>query len=176
MTFPLNTIFAQCPSLKVELETVFVLIWIPKPIFNKVCNTDFISVKFASLWALITARLIFSEMGFSVVMTSDHGSIRVQNDVMVSADRTASSGVRYKYGRNINTNPKNALVIRDPKEYRLPEFGPQPTYVIAKNDNYFVYPNEAHKYQGKFSNSFQHGGISMEEMIVPVAIMESRLW
>ena len=51
-------------------------------------------------------------------MTSDHGSIRVQNDVMVSADRTASSGVRYKYGRNINTNPKNALVIRDPKEYQ----------------------------------------------------------
>ena len=124
---------------------------------------------------LLKVLKYFSEMGFSVVMTSDHGSIRVQNDVMVSADRTASSGVRYKYGRNINTNPKNALVIRDPKEYRLPEFGPQPTYVIAKNDNYFVYPNEAHKYQGKFSNSFQHGGISMEEMIVPVAIMESRL-
>ena len=114
-------------------------------------------------------------MGFSVVMTSDHGSIRVQNDVMVSADRTASSGVRYKYGRNINTNPKNAMIIREPKDYRLPEFGPQPTYVIAKNDNYFVYPNEAHKYQGKFKNSFQHGGISMEEMIVPIAIMESRL-
>ena len=124
---------------------------------------------------LLKVLKYFSEMGFSVVMTSDHGSIRVQNNVMVSADRTASSGVRYKYGRNINTNPKNALVIREPKEYRLPTFGPQPTYVIAKNDNYFVYPNEAHKYQGKFSNSFQHGGISMEEMIVPVAIMESRL-
>ena len=124
---------------------------------------------------LLKVLKYFSEMGFSVVMTSDHGSIRVQNDVMVSADRTASSGVRYKYGRNINTNPKNALVIREPKDYRLPTFGPQPTYVIAKNDNYFVYPNEAHKYQGKFSNSFQHGGISMEEMIVPVAIMESRL-
>jgi hypothetical protein len=124
-------------------------------------------------WLLKVLKYL-SEMGFDVIMTSDHGSIRVQNDVMVSADRTASSGVRYKYGRNINTNTKNAMVIRDPKDYRLPEFGPQPTYVIAKNDNYFVYPNEAHKYQGKFNNSFQHGGISMEEMIVPVAVMKGR--
>lgn len=123
---------------------------------------------------LLKVLKYFSEMGVTVIMTSDHGSIRVQNDVMVSADRTASSGVRYKYGRNINTNPKHALIIKDPKDYRLPEFGPQPSYVIAKNDNYFVYPNEAHKYQGKFSNSFQHGGISMEEMIVPLAIMKSR--
>ena len=123
---------------------------------------------------LLKVLKYYSEMGVTVIMTSDHGSIRVQNDVMVSADRTASSGVRYKYGRNINTNPKNALVIKDPKDYRLPEFGPQPSYVIAKNDNYFIYPNEAHKYQGKFNNSFQHGGISMEEMIVPLAIMKSR--
>ena len=123
---------------------------------------------------LLKVLKYFSEMGVTVIMTSDHGSIRVQNDVMVSADRTASSGVRYKYGRNINTNPKHALMIKDPRGYRLPEFGPQPSYVIAKNDNYFVYPNEAHKYQGKFSNSFQHGGISMEEMIVPLAIMKSR--
>ena len=107
-------------------------------------------------------------------MTSDHGSIRVNNDVMVSADRTASSGVRYKYGRNMKTNSKNALIINDPKKYRLPIFGPQPSYVIAKNSNYFVYPNQLHKYQSKFNNSFQHGGISMEEMIVPIAIMKSR--
>ena len=123
---------------------------------------------------LLKVLKYYSEMGVTVIMTSDHGSIRVQNDVMVSADRTASSGVRYKYGRNINTNPKHALMIKDPRGYRLPEFGPQPSYVIAKNDNYFVYPNEAHKYQGKFNNSFQHGGISMEEMIVPLAIMKSR--
>ena len=116
----------------------------------------------------------FSEIGVTVLMTSDHGSIRVQNSVMVSADRSASKGIRYKYGRNLNTNIKNALVIKEPKNYRLPEFGPQPSYVIAKNDNYFIYPNEANKYQGKLNKSFQHGGISMEEMIVPIAIMKSR--
>ena len=116
----------------------------------------------------------FSEKKITVIMTSDHGSVRVKNDVMVSADRTASSGVRYKYGRNLNANSKNAIIIKDPKEYKLPEFGPQPSYLIAKNDAYFVYPNEVHKYHNKFKNSFQHGGISMEEMIIPLAIMRSR--
>lgn len=114
------------------------------------------------------------ENNFTVVLTSDHGSIRVRKDVMVAADRDASSGVRYKYGRNLNTKDRNALVIQDPKEYRLPIFGPQPTYIIAKDDIFFVYPNQVNKFLSKFKNSFQHGGISMEEMIVPVAIMNAR--
>ena len=91
-----------------------------------------------------------------------------------AADSNASSGVRYKYGRNLNTNEKHALVIKEPEKYRLPVFGAQPSYVIAKDDNYFVYPNEAHKYQEKFNNSFQHGGISLEEMIIPLAIMKGK--
>ena len=69
---------------------------------------------------------------------------------------------------------KNSLVIKDPAEYKLPAFGHQPSYVIAKEDNYFVYPNDVHKYQNKFKNSFQHGGISMEEMMVPIGIMKQK--
>ena len=91
---------------------------------------------------------------------------------MVSADKGASTGVRYKYGRNLNTNKKNALVIKNPEEYRLPNFGPQPTYIIAKENYYFIYPNEAKKYQAKFRNSYQHGGISLEEMFIPVSKFE----
>ena len=91
---------------------------------------------------------------------------------MVAADREASSGVRYKYGRNLNTKSRNALIIKEPKQYRLPVFGPQFNYLIAKDDVYFVYPNEAHKYRARFQNSFQHGGISMEELLVPVAVMK----
>ena len=124
-------------------------------------------------WLLQVLKKL-SENNFTVIMTSDHGSIRVQHDVMVSADREASSGVRYKFGRNLNTKEKNALVIKEPEKYRLPSFGPQPSYIVAKDDSYFVYPNQAHKYQAKFKNSFQHGGISMEEMMVPVAIMKGR--
>ena len=124
-------------------------------------------------WLLQVLKKL-SENNFTVIMTSDHGSIRVQHDVMVSADREASSGVRYKFGRNLNTKEKYALVIKEPEKYRLPSFGPQPSYIVAKDDCYFVYPNQAHKYQAKFKNSFQHGGISMEEMMVPVAIMKGR--
>ena len=115
---------------------------------------------------------VLSDSEFTVIITSDHGSIRVQRDVMVAADREASSGVRYKYGRNLNARKRNALIIKDPAQYRLPVLGPQFNYLIAKDDVYFVYPNEAHKYKTQFRNSFQHGGISMEELLVPVAIMK----
>lgn len=124
-------------------------------------------------WLLQVLKKL-GENGFTVFMTSDHGSIRVQHDVMVAADREASSGVRYKFGRNLNTKEKNAIIIRDPELFRLPSYGPQPTYLIAKDDNYFVYPNQAHKFQAKFKNSFQHGGVSMEEMMVPFAILKGR--
>ena len=111
---------------------------------------------------------------FKVIITSDHGSIRVKKDVMVAADKEASTGVRYKYGRNIKTNSKNALIIDRPDEYKLPVFGQQPTYILAKNDTFFVYPNQANKFLSKFKNSFQHGGISMEELLVPVATLYPR--
>ena len=84
-------------------------------------------------------------------------SVKVKNDVMVAADRGASSGLRYKHGRNLNTNQKYALIIKDPSIYRLPKIGHQPSYIIAKGDNYFVYPNDANKYHTKFKNSFQQG-------------------
>ena len=112
-----------------------------------------------------------SQSDFRVVITSDHGSIRVKKDIMVSADRDASSGVRYKYGRNLNTNNKNAFIINQPERYRLPILGPQFNYLIAKDDAYFLYPNDANRYKSKLRDSFQHGGISMEELLVPVLIM-----
>ena len=113
-----------------------------------------------------------SKSDFHVVITSDHGSVRVKKGIMVSADRDASSGVRYKYGRNLNTKNKNAFVIDRPEKYRLPILGPQFNYLIAKNDAYFLYPNDANKYKNKLKNSFQHGGISMEELLVPVLTMK----
>jgi len=128
---------------------------------------------FDNSWLLDVLKVL-SENDWTVVLTSDHGSIRVKNDIMVAADKGASSGVRYKHGRNLNSSTKNALVIKDPAEYKLPAFGHQPSYVIAKDENYFVYPNDVHKYQNKFKNSFQHGGISMEEMMVPIGIMKRK--
>jgi hypothetical protein len=132
-----------------------------------------VKIWFEHSWLLRVLKEL-SEENFTVIMTSDHGSTRVNNSVLVSADKSASSGVRYKYGRNLNTNEKSAMVIKDPAKFRLPVFGPQPSYIIAKEGVYFVYPNEANKYQMKFKNSFQHGGISMEEMLIPVAILKAK--
>jgi len=112
------------------------------------------------------------EAGFTVIMTSDHGSTLVNRGAMVGADKGASKGVRYKYGRNLNTSDKNAYKIHDPELFRLPSFGNQYNYIFAKNDFYFLYPNQQHFHASRLKNSFQHGGISMEEMLIPVVLME----
>ncbi len=110
----------------------------------------------------------FSEYDFKVILTSDHGSIRVQNDVKVVGDKTTSPNIRFKYGKNLNASPKHALVIKEPTEYALPDLGINTNYLIAKENFYFVYPTHYHKYQAYYKDTFQHGGISMEEMILPV--------
>ena len=77
-----------------------------------------------------------------------------------------------KYGRNLNSKNKNVMKINNPENFRLPTFGPQFNYLLAKNDSYFLYPNEANRYKNKLQNSFQHGGISLEEMLIPVLKMK----
>jgi len=116
----------------------------------------------------------FIEHDFTIVITSDHGSIRVQNDVKVVADKTTSPNVRFKVGNNLNCPPKYALVIKDPAKYHLPAIGINTNYLISKENFYFVYPNNYHKFQSYYRDTFQHGGISMEEMILPIVTLTSK--
>ena len=116
-----------------------------------------------------------SQSNFDIIITSDHGSVKVNKEIMVSADKDASDGVRYKYGRNLNSKNKNVMKIDFPENFKLPAFGPQFNYLLAKNDSYFLYPNEANRYKNKLQNSFQHGGISLEEMLIPVLKMKGVL-
>lgn len=109
-----------------------------------------------------------SEYDFKVILTTDHGSIRVMNDVKIKGDRETSSNVRFKYGTNLNASPKQALVIKEPEKYKLPSFDVNTNYLISKEDFYFVYPTNYNKYRSQYHNTFQHGGISMEELILPV--------
>ncbi|MBN2281238.1 MAG: response regulator [Candidatus Marinimicrobia bacterium] len=122
---------------------------------------------FRNSW-IFSAIKYFREAGFKVVITSDHGSIRVKKPVKVKGDKETSSNIRFKYGRNLNISPKHALVIKDHEEYKLPNHGVNTNYLIAKENFYFVYPTNYHKFEGHFRDTFQHGGLSMEEMILPL--------
>jgi len=129
---------------------------------------------FEHSWLYVLLRELSLD-GYTVIMTSDHGSTLVSKGVLVGADKDASKGVRYKIGRNLNSNEKHALIIRRPSEYRLPNLVHQTTYLIGKEDVFFLYPNQQHKYENRLKGSFQHGGISLEEMMVPVLTMKSKV-
>ncbi len=108
----------------------------------------------------------------TVVVTTDHGSVRSLRDTKVYGDRDTATSLRYKYGRNLNAVEDQAVIqIRDAKAYKLPYLGKVSDYLIAREDYYFVYPTNYHKYQNRYKDSFQHGGASMEEMILPVATL-----
>lgn len=109
-----------------------------------------------------------------VVLTTDHGAVRSNRAAMVHGDRDTSSNLRYKYGRNLRCEARDALMIDKPEEYGLPTAGLGANFIVAKEDFYFVYPTNFNEYQRQYKDSFQHGGISLEEMVLPVAIMEPK--
>jgi len=109
-----------------------------------------------------------------IVITTDHGSIRSLRGAKVLGDKEASTNLRFKYGRNLKVDNKHAIYVKNPDEYKLPKRGVTINYIIAKEDYYFVYPTDYHKYLTHYKDTFQHGGISLEEMILPVITMEPK--
>ncbi|MGA0045948.1 MAG: response regulator [Candidatus Kapaibacteriota bacterium] len=109
-----------------------------------------------------------------IVITTDHGSVRCLRPSKVIGDRDTTTNLRYKIGRNVKGEERDAMIIRNPEEYKIPAPGLATTCVIAKEDRYFVYPTDYNKYVAKYRDSFQHGGISLEEMILPVVVLEPR--
>ena len=115
-----------------------------------------------------------TQNGFTVIITSDHGSIKVQRGEKVLGDRETSAGIRYKHGRNISSTGKNAMRINDPAKYRLPVKNMNENFLLAKSSAFFLYPNNFHKYERMLKNTFQHGGISLDEMVLPIAILTGK--
>jgi len=113
-------------------------------------------------------RTISRMRNVTIILTTDHGSIRSLRNTKVIGDREASPNLRYKYGRNLKVDDRHAIFIKNPAEFRLPKRSVTVNYIVAKEDFYFVYPTDFHKYVNQYRDSFQHGGISMEEMILPV--------
>jgi CheY-like chemotaxis protein len=110
----------------------------------------------------------------SILITTDHGSILGTKGTTAHGRRDASTNLRYKYGDNLNCDTRHAILLKEPRDFRLPYFTGHTTYIFAKENYYFVYPTNFHEYQRYYQNSFQHGGVSIEEMILPVATLKSK--
>jgi CheY-like chemotaxis protein len=115
-----------------------------------------------------------SEKNVRVVVATDHGSVRVKTPYKVIGDKQTTTNLRYKHGRNLNYEAKEVLAFRDPKEAGLPVPNINSSYIFAKEDSFLCYPNNYNHYVNYYRNTFQHGGVSLEEMIIPVIKMESK--
>ncbi len=112
-----------------------------------------------------------SKKNVRIVVTTDHGSVRALRDTKVLGDRNTSTSLRYKFGRQLKSEREASIVANDPAQYKLPKISNTTNYIFAKEDYYFVYPTNYQKFRNKYKDTFQHGGASMEEMILPVSVL-----
>lgn len=123
---------------------------------------------------LLDILKIIAEKGCRLVITTDHGTIRVTEPSKVIGDRNTNTNLRYKHGKNLTYEARDVLAIKDPAKALLPRANVSTTYIFTKKDFYFVYPNNYNHFVNFYRNTFQHGGISMEEMLVPVIHLKPR--
>ena len=115
-----------------------------------------------------------SEKKMNLILATDHGSVRVKSPVKVIGDKQTTTNLRYKHGRNLNYEPRDVLAFRDPREAGLPVPTVNSSYIFAKEDVFLCYPNNYNYYVNYYRNTFQHGGVSLEEMIIPVIRMTNK--
>ncbi|HEY0896677.1 MAG TPA: bifunctional response regulator/alkaline phosphatase family protein [Sphingobacteriaceae bacterium] len=115
-----------------------------------------------------------SQKNVRLVITTDHGTIRVKHPSKVIGDRNTNTNLRYKQGKNLNFSPKEVFHIKNPHDAALPKLHVSSSFIFAKDDSYFVYPNNYNQFVNYYNETFQHGGISLEEMIVPYAVYSPR--
>lgn len=109
-----------------------------------------------------------------IVLTTDHGSVRVQNPTKVVGEKSTNTNLRYKLGRALQYERKDVLEIKNPSDAFLPRMNVSTTYIFAKENKFFVYPNNLNHFVNLYKNTFQHGGISMEELMIPIITLEAK--
>jgi len=110
-----------------------------------------------------------------VVLTTDHGTTRVQDPVKVIGDKYTTTNLRYKQGKNLNYNPKDVFEITKPEDIHLPSSNVSSRYIFAQGDDFFAYPNNYNHYVKYYRNTFQHGGVSLDEMLIPVIGLDPKI-
>lgn len=109
-----------------------------------------------------------------VLLTTDHGTTRVQDAVKVVGDKFTTTNLRYKQGKNLNYNPKEVFEITNPETVHLPSNNVSTSYIFAQGEDFFAYPNNYNHYVKYYRNTFQHGGVSLDEMIIPIVTLDPK--
>lgn len=124
--------------------------------------------------ALHQALKRIADKKINLVLATDHGSVRVKTPYKVIGDKQTTTNLRYKHGRNLNYDNKDVLAFKDPRQAGLPVPNVNSSFIFAKEDGFLCYPNNYNHYVNYYKNTFQHGGVSLEELIVPVVKMTSK--
>jgi hypothetical protein len=115
-----------------------------------------------------------AEKKIKVIIATDHGTVHVKEPSKIVGDRNTNTNLRYKQGKNLNYNAKEVFEINRPEDAFLPKPNVSTTYVFAKEYKFFVYPNNYNQFVNYYQNTFQHGGISLEEIIIPFVVLKAK--
>src|SRR5699024_93184 len=113
-------------------------------------------------------------LGFQLLITTDHGTINVNNPSKVIGDRNTSLNLRYKTGKSLTYEEKDVVAAKNPKDFHLPIISMSSSFIFAKTNLFFAYPNNYNHYVSYYRNTFQDGGVSLEEMIIPFVVLQPR--